>query len=192
MRMRVAAKKILQPQDVAIVGAADNDRTTRPFAKDAHAPQDQRPHDDLAKLGFRDQQRPQPLRRENKRLDRTICRCVHQRWTAGELREFAEESTLLVRDHRLGLIEIDVFGNGNLAGKDDHEARSDFAHRHDPLPVSKGADFAKPADALDLQGIELRDHLIAALVENRWGRCRRHWHTERRHAAFWCCRSGLN
>ena len=129
-------------------------------------------HDQLAEFGFRNHQRAQALRGNNKRLDRALRRRVHQRRKARQLRQFAQKVALLGPDHQLGQIQIGVLRNGNPAGKDNHEARSNFARGHDPLPSSKGADFAEPPHALDLQGIEFGDYLIAAVVDDRWRRYR--------------------
>jgi hypothetical protein len=74
------------------------------------------------------------------------------------------------------LTESDVFGDCDLAGKDDHQAGSDFPRRHDLFAIGKGAHLTEPPDALDLQRIELRDHLIPALVEEGW--CRHGWHEQ--------------
>ena len=54
MRMAVAAQKALQPQHVAIVGAADDDRAAGAGFEQPDAAEDQRPHDALAELGFGD------------------------------------------------------------------------------------------------------------------------------------------
>ena len=54
-----------QPQHVAVVGAADDDRAAGPRLQQADAAQDQRAHDALAELGLRDQQRAQPFRRDD-------------------------------------------------------------------------------------------------------------------------------
>ena len=64
LRMTVAAQKALQPQHVAIVGAADDDRAAGAGLQQPDAAEDQRPHDALAELGFGNQQGAQPVRRE--------------------------------------------------------------------------------------------------------------------------------
>ena len=70
--MTVAAEKTLKPQHIAVLGAADDDRSACSRLQDGDAAQDQRAHDALAKLGFRNHQRPQPLRRNDERLDRLL------------------------------------------------------------------------------------------------------------------------
>ena len=65
MRMTVAAEKTFQPQHVAIVGAADDDRAAGAGFEQADAAQDQRAHDPFAELGFRNQQRAEPVRRND-------------------------------------------------------------------------------------------------------------------------------
>ena len=52
MRMTVAGEEVLQPQHVAVVGPADDDRAAGAGFQQAHAAQDQRAHDALAELGL--------------------------------------------------------------------------------------------------------------------------------------------
>jgi hypothetical protein len=60
MRMTVVTEKTLEPEHIAVFGAADNDRPGSNF-KEADAAENQRAHDSFAKLGFGNQKRAQPL-----------------------------------------------------------------------------------------------------------------------------------
>ena len=91
MRLTVAAQKNLQPQHVAIVGAADDDRAAGAGFQQPDAADDQRAHDPLAELGFGDQQGAQPVRRDDQRLHRLLRGGVRQRRPSGQLRQFAYE-----------------------------------------------------------------------------------------------------
>ena len=91
MRMRIAAEKVCQPKHVAVIGAADDHRSTGPGLEQADAAQDQGAHDPLAELRLRDDQRPQPIRRNDQRFDRFARIGIDQRRSARQLRQFAEE-----------------------------------------------------------------------------------------------------
>ena len=91
MGMAVAGEKSVQPQHVAIVGAADDDRPAGARLDQPDAAQDQGAHDPLAELGFRDQQRAQPVRRDDQSLDRSVRVGIDQDGPARELSELAHE-----------------------------------------------------------------------------------------------------
>ncbi len=56
--MAVAPEEALQPKHIAILGASNNHRSTCAGLKQSDATQNQGAHDPLAKLRFRNQQRP--------------------------------------------------------------------------------------------------------------------------------------
>ena len=70
MRMAVAAQEVSKPQHVAVAGAADDHRAAAAGLDQPDASQNQGPHDALAEVGFRDQQRPQPVGRDDERVHR--------------------------------------------------------------------------------------------------------------------------
>ena len=82
MGMTVAAEKTLQPQHITVLGATKDNRSADPSLQESDAAQDQSAHDALAKLGFRNHQRAQPLWRYDKCLDRPLRYRVHERRTA--------------------------------------------------------------------------------------------------------------
>ena len=55
MRIAVAGEKSLQANDAARVGGPDQHRAADAALDQVHPPQDQRAHDALAEIGFRDQ-----------------------------------------------------------------------------------------------------------------------------------------
>ncbi len=166
--MTVAAEKALQPQHVAILGPADDDRSAGAGLEQADAAQDQRAHDPLAEIGFRDQQRAEPVRRNDQRLHRLLGGGVDQRRPAGHLRQFAHELAGPVRDDQAmrhaGLVAL---GDVDLAGQDDDKPGTDLAGCEQRLAGGKGANFAEPAHPLDLDRIEIGKHLIATPLDNR-------------------------
>ena len=78
MRMTIAAKKALQSKYVATLGAADDHRSTGSSLDEADATQDEGSHDPLSELGFRDQQGPQLVRRDDEGFDRCLRVSVDQ------------------------------------------------------------------------------------------------------------------
>ena len=70
MRMAVAGQKAFETQNIAIIGAADDDRAAGAGLEQANPAQDQGAHDALAELGLFDHQIAQPARRDDDRLDR--------------------------------------------------------------------------------------------------------------------------
>ena len=170
MRMAVAAQKAREPQHVAVLGAADDHRPAGAGLEQPDAAQDQRAHDALAELGLRDQQRPQPVRRDDQRLDRSLRVRVDQRRPARQLRQLAHERAGAVGDDRLAAARLVVLGDVDLAGQDDDQAGADLADRGQRLARAIGADLAEPAHALDLRRLQRREHLVASGVDDRWGR----------------------
>ena len=80
--MTIAAEKTFQPQHITVLGATKDDRSADPSLQDSDAAQDQSAHDALAKFGFRNHQRAQPLRRDDECLYRLLRNRVHERRTA--------------------------------------------------------------------------------------------------------------
>jgi hypothetical protein len=86
MRMAVAAQKSRQPEHVAVAGAADDHRSAGSGLEQPDPAQDKGAHDPLPELGFRDQQCPQPVRRDEQRLHRSLRVGVDQCRPARQLR----------------------------------------------------------------------------------------------------------
>ena len=70
--MTVAGKKALQAKHVALTGPADDDRPRARGLDQPHPTQDEGAHDPLAQFGLRDQQSPQPFRRNDDGLHGTF------------------------------------------------------------------------------------------------------------------------
>ena len=91
MRMAVAAEKTGKPKYIAVLGAADNHRSAGAGLEQTDAPQDQGAHDPLPQFRFRDQQCPQLVRWDSQGFHWRPCVSIHQRWSAGQLSQFAHE-----------------------------------------------------------------------------------------------------
>ena len=91
MRIAVAGEETLQADDAGRIRRPDQHRTADAGLDQTDAAQDQRAHDALAKIGFGDQQRAQPFRRDQQRLDVALGMPVDQRDAAGELADFGEK-----------------------------------------------------------------------------------------------------
>jgi hypothetical protein len=66
-----------------------------------------------------------------------------------------------------------VSGDFDLAARNDNQAGPDLAGRHQLIARFKSAALAEPAHPLDLERLEIGEHLIAAPLDNGLGR-RRH------------------
>jgi hypothetical protein len=164
--MAVAAQKAVEPEHVAVPGAA-NDHRPRAGLEQANAPQDEGAHDALPEFRFRHQQRTQPVGRNDHRLHRLQCLGVDQGRPACELREFAHEGAWKMGDDRLAVAHAVSPADGDLAGQNDGQAAADFTDLGQRLPCTVAAELAKPAHALDLRRLERREHLVAAPVDDR-------------------------
>ena len=69
-------------------------------------------------------------------------------------------------DDRLVTVELVALGDRDLAGENDHEARSDLAGGPKQFTGSKGAQVTEPTHPLDLQRIERRINLVVPLFAN--------------------------
>ncbi len=99
--MGVAREKALEPEHIAVVGTADDDRSADTGLEQADATQDQRPHDPLAKIRFRDQQCPEPVRRDEQGLHGRSRIGVHQGRPSRQLCQFTHERARMVGDDQL-------------------------------------------------------------------------------------------
>ena len=166
MRMAVAAEKTLQPQHVGILGAADNDRTAGADLEQTHAAQNQRPHDALAKLGFRDQQCAKPVRRNDNAVYRLKRGRVRKRRPTRHLRQFAQELAGPMGHDFVTVPQTVVSGDFDLAARNDDQAGPDLAGREQLVASLEGVALAEPAHPLDLERLEIGEHLIMAPLDN--------------------------
>ena len=90
-----------------------------PNSKQADAAQDQRAHDPLAEIGFGDQQRAQPVGRNDQRSHGLLRGGVRKRRPPGHLRQFAHELAGAVRDDQRAATRLIALGDVDVAGEDD-------------------------------------------------------------------------
>ena len=127
MRIAVAGEKSLQADHAARIRRADQHRAAGAALDQADPAQDQRAHDALAEIGFRDQQRAQSLRRNQQRFDVAFGMAIDQRDAAGELADLGEKLTRPLIDHRRDMAEAVALGDGDMAGQHDEHAGSGLA-----------------------------------------------------------------
>ena len=114
MRVAVARQEILEPEHVGVVGAADDHRAAAAALDQPDAAQDQRAHDPLAKLGLGDQQRAEPLGRDDQRLDRSPGMAVDQRRAPRQLAKLAHEAADAVGDDRFAPAKLAMLADLDL------------------------------------------------------------------------------
>src|SRR5215813_9180265 len=170
MGMSIAPKKTFQPQYVTILGAAQDDRSASSGLQDRHAAQDQSTHDALAKLGFRDHQRAQPLRRDDQCLYCILSDRVHECRTTGQQRQFAHKASRAMHRDRLTIAEMIALADRYLTCQYDHKTGSAFTNGPQRFTSCKDVSVAKTAHTLDFRQIERGIDLIVPLFSNglRW------------------------
>ncbi len=104
------------------------------------------------------------------RLDRGR---VGQRRPSGHLRQFAKELTGAVRDDKPPISRTVGLADFDLAARYDNQPGADLAGGEELVAGLKRAALAEAAHALDLERLEIGEHLIASLLGDRLGR-RRH------------------
>ena len=82
----------------------------------------------------------------------------------GQLRELANEFARPVADDADALAGFIDMGHVDPAGQNDHQAGADMADGEERCALGERAAFTEAAHPLDLQRIEHRQHLRAALI----------------------------
>jgi hypothetical protein len=95
----------------------DDQRARDAALEQTHAAQDQRAHDALTELGFRDQHVAQPSATHDQRLDRLHARARRRATADRELVQLADEVARAVRDDRLLATERVVLRDRDFAGE---------------------------------------------------------------------------
>ena len=160
MRLAVARQEVLQPRRVAEGGRADQHRPADAALDQADPAQDQRPHDALAKFGFRDQQRAQLLRRNQKRFDIALGMAVDQRDAAGKLADLGQKLSRALVDDRSNMAEAVPLGDGDCARQHHEHAGAYLAGFEQSFAVLVGSKLAEPAHARDFVMGERRECLF--------------------------------
>ena len=162
MRIAVAGEKSLQANHAARIRGSDQHRAAGAAPDQADPAKDQGAHDALAEIGFRHQQRAQPLRRNQQRFDVAFGMAIDQRDAAGELADFGQKLTWPLIDDRRDVAEAVALGNRDMAGQQDEHSRSRFAGLEQPFAVLVMAQFAESAHARDLVRGQCREGLLMA------------------------------
>ena len=160
MRLSVTRQEILQARHVAERGRADQHRAADTALDQADAAQDQRAHDALAEIGFRDQQRTELVRRNEQRLDLALGMAVDQRDATRELADLGEELARPLFDHRRDVAKTVAVGDRDVAREHHEHAGSDLAGFKQRLAVPVAADLTEPAHALDFVRRQRREGLL--------------------------------
>ena len=174
-RMAVAREKALEAEHIAARGIADDHRPAGSGLEQTDATQDQGAHDALPELRVGDQQRAEPVRRNDQGVYRFERVGIHQSPPARQLRQFAQERAGAVADDRRTAAGLIVLGDVDLPGQDDDQAVAHLADLGQRLPHAVGAHHAEPTHPLDLGCLQGGEHLVASRVEDRrffWDRHR--------------------
>ena len=120
-------------------------------------------------IGLGDQQRAQPLRRNQQGLDIAFGVTVDQRDPPGQLTDLGEELARPLVDDGADMAEAIALRDRDMAGEDDEHARPGLAGFEQTLAVLVGSRFTEPPDPLDLLRRQRRECL---LVPRKQGRIR--------------------
>ena len=150
MRKAVAGQKALQANDAGRVRRSDQHWAADAGLDQAYPAKDQRAHDALAEIGFGDQQRAQPLRRNQERFDVALGMAIDQRGAAGELADFGQKLTGSLVDHRRDVTEAVALADRDMAGQDDEHSRTRLAGFEQSFAILVASHFAEAAHPRDL------------------------------------------
>ena len=155
--MPVAAKEGREPQHVGIVRRPDDERPAVPGLDQRHPAQDQRARDPLAEAGLGDEQRPQPGRRDQDRLDLALRMPVDQRRPPRERAYLGGELPRPLLRDRLPPPEAVALADGDLPLEHHEHAGARFPGVEELLPVREMHERPEVPDALDLGRGQLRE-----------------------------------
>ena len=161
MRNAVAAEEVAQAHDVGRRRRTDQHRAAGAGLDQPHAPQDQRAHDPLAEIGFGNQQRTQPVVRDQQRFDFADRTAVDERAAAAQLTDLAGELADTVLDDRRVMAVAITAGDADGTGQHDEHAGPGLAGFEQPLTVRIAPHRAEAPHALDLRGRQRRKRLRA-------------------------------
>src|SRR5262249_16345892 len=168
--MAVARQEALEPEDVTMVGATDDDRAADTGLDEADPAEDQGAHDALADFSLGNQQRSQPFRGNDQGADHRGRTGIDKRWSAAQLCEFAHEGAGVMGDDQTGTAELVAPRHGDLAGQNDNEAAANLAELGQRIAGGEATDLAEAEQPLDLHWIEDgKDLLVAAIEDRRMG-----------------------
>src|SRR4030095_1589155 len=167
MRMAVAAQKVSQPKDFAALRPPDDHGSASAFLKQTDAADDERAHDALAKLGFSDQQRPQPIRRYDQGIDCTLRVRINERRATGQLRKLAQERPCPVCNYEPALAGRNMSGHVHVARQYDGQALIDLARLGQDFARLVRPKRAEAAHSLDFRVLKGRERLLPPRFNDR-------------------------
>jgi hypothetical protein len=160
MRIAVAGEKSQQANHVARIRGADQHRAADAALDQADPAQDQRAHDAFAEIGFGNQERAQPVGRDQQGLDIAFGHAIDQRGAAGELADLGEKLARPLIDDRRDVTEAVALADRDMAGQHDKHSGSGLAGLEQFVAVPVMNDVAEPAHARDFLRRQRRKCLL--------------------------------
>src|SRR6266540_4058528 len=167
VRVPVPREEPFQAEDVRIIGPAHDHRPRDAGLDQPDTSQDESAHDAFSGVRFGDKQLGDPARRDDERLDGPRRACVHESGSARQLGELAEEGTRRVRDDGAVRLDDAVLRDGDLSAQDHDEAWARLTSGHESIAGVVRPRVAEAAKPIDLRGVEPREHLIVAGLDDR-------------------------
>ena len=165
--MAVAPEEAFEPQQIVKARRRDDHGTGAGFDQ-ADPAQDQRPHDALAEIGFRDHQPTKPFGRNQQGRHGADRAHIDESRAAGELADLAHEMACTLAHDQMFDARRVAMGDRDLAGKDQQQAGREPAGRDDRRAIGIGDARGEALDAGDIRRREEREGLIAAGFDGRW------------------------
>lgn len=169
MRLSVARQEALQADHARLGEVADQDRPDQIDLDEAHAAQDQRPHDALAEFGLGDHQGAQPVVRHDQGLEILLGPDVDHRRLARELGQLGREIARTHFDDGRDMTQPVMAEDGDPAGQDHRHARTVLAGPCQQLAGLEMLLAAEAFDALQLGHRQRGIHLMMTGLFHRRG-----------------------
>jgi hypothetical protein len=158
--LAVCGQEALQLEQARVAGRCHQHRRAGPRFDQGDAAQDQRTHDPLAQLRFRDHERPQAFRCDCQCLQVTACMGVDQGWPAAQLAHLGGELAAPVFDQENVFPQAGTLADRELAGQDDQHARTLPACFEHTFAVAPCHAPAEALQALEFIAAEGREDLV--------------------------------
>ncbi len=146
---------------------ADQHRSARARLYQAHAPEDQGPHDLLAQLRFGDHQAAQALGRNDQGLHVGRGPRIDEGGPAGKLAHLRQEMALAIGPDRLVMAKPVPACHLHAAREEDQHAQARLAGADQIVALGEPARLAEAAQPLDLMILQREVHLLPPRPDHR-------------------------
>jgi hypothetical protein len=162
VRLEVAREERLQPDKMGRSSGTDEHGAARTGLEQPRATQDERAHDPLAQVRFRDDQRAQLFGRHQHGLAIVFGVGIHERMAPRELRDFARELAAALRHDWNAVAHPVALADGDASLDDQEHSRCRLAGGEQARATREPHHATESLDPLDLAVGQHGKHLVAA------------------------------